>query len=635
MHGIGLSGMRAVRAKSIPPLALCALALILHSSFFPPHSSAQGVITTVAGNGRVLRGDGGPATAAALGEIWGVALDSAGNVFASDGSNNQVVKISPAGILTVVAGNGLQGFSGDGGPATSASLNRPRGLAVDASGNLYIADQDNNRIRRVSPSGVISTAAGNGEYGFSGDGGPAARASFRSPRGVALDAAGNLYIADLNSHRVRKIDPAGTIITVAGNGVAGFAGDGGQATAASLLGPWGVALDGSGNLYIAEAGGNRVRKVSPGAIISTVAGNGVEGFAGDGGQATRASLWSPRGMGVDGRGNLFIADIYNHRIRKVSPDGIISTVAGGNFGFSGDGGAAIGAAFHFPEAVAVDAAGQLYIADSGNGRVRKVGSDGTISTIAGVGLVNFSGDGGSATSASLSQPIGVAVDAAGNLYIADSSNHRIRRVSPTGIISTVAGTGVAGFSGDGGPALSALLNQPQGVAVDASGNVYFAGGQRVRKISSAGIISTVAGNGSYAFSGDGGPATNASFRDPQRLALDATGNLYIADTGNHRVRKIGPTGIINTVAGNGAPSFAGDGGAATNASLQQPLGIHVDAAGNLYIADFGNNRIRKVTSGGMISTIAGGGVLGVGGHQRRSSWSDGCGVRYGRELLHQ
>lgn len=539
--------------------AISGLVVVLLSSPFILNSHAQGVITTVAGNGRVLRGDGGPATAAVLGEIWGVAVDSAGNVFAADVSNNQVVKISPTGILTVVAGNGLQGFSGDGGPATSASLNRPRGLAVDGSGNLYIADQGSNRVRKVSPSGIISTVAGSGVFGFTGDGGPATSASFGTPSGVAVDAAGNLYIADGNNHRIRKVSPTGIITTVAGDGVARFAGDGGPATAASLFQPWDVALDGSGNLYIADA--------------------------------------------------------RNYRIRKVSPAGIISTVAGGSIGFSGDGGPATRASLNFPQGVAVDPTGQLYIADTNNGRIRKVSSDGTISTMAGVGLVNFSGDGGPATSASLSQPLSVAVDSAGNLYIADWFNHRIRKVSPTGIISTVAGTGVAGFSGDGGPAVSASLNEPQGVALDAAGNVYFADGadQRVRKISSLGVISTVAGNGRYAFSGDGGPATNASFRGPTRLAFDAAGNLFITDANNHRIRKVSPTGIISTVAGNGVEGFAGDGAPATSASLQDPRGVHVDAAGNLYIADFGNNRIRKVSSGGIITTVAGGGVSGDGG----------------------
>ena len=577
------------------------LAVLLHST----QLCAQ-VITTVAGSQWVFHG--GPATSAPLGSVWGVAVDAAGNVYASDQDNNLVVKISPSGILTVVAGNGVRGFSGDGGPATSASLYYPAGVAVDAAGNLYIADQYNHRIRKVSPSGIISTVAG--IYpggGFSGDGGPATSASLSLPTGVAVDAAGNLYIADLGNSRVRKVNTSGIITTAAGGGTGG---DGGPATSA-LLWPAGVAVDAAGNLYIADQYHNRIRKVSPSGIISTVAGNGTPGFSGDGGPATSASF-SAGGVAMDAAGNLYIADGGNNRIRRVDASGIITTVAGnGLYKFGGDGGPATTASLSNPCGVALDAAGNLYIADSGNKRIRKVSPSGIISTVAGNGTRGFSGDGGPATSASLYYPTGVAVDAAGNLYIADRGNDRIRRVNAAGIISTLAGNGTYGFSGDGGPATAASLRLPTGVAVDAAGNLYIADtyNGRVRKVTPSGTISTVAGGGAM-YPGDGGPATRASLDEPAGVVVDGAGNLYIAGPGtvgsnkNH-VHKVSSSGTISIVAGYGGHGCGGDGGPATVAGLYSPSGVAVDGAGNIYIADKNSNRIRRVDVSGMITSVAG------------------------------
>uniref|UniRef100_UPI001FE0E2EF NHL repeat-containing protein n=1 Tax=Spirosoma luteum TaxID=431553 RepID=UPI001FE0E2EF len=329
-------------------------------------------------------------------------------------------------------------------------------------------DYNNQRIRKVNTSGVISTVAGTGISGFSGDGGAATAASLSGPSGLAFDASGNFYIADGGNQRIRKVSTAGIISTVAGTGISGFSGDGGAATSASLYGPADMAYDASGNLYIADIGNRRVRKVNTSGIISTVAGNGFVGFSGDGGAATAAGLYFPTGVAYDASGNLYIADANNNRIRKVSPSGIISTVAGsgGSGFFLGDGGPATAASLVSPTSVAVDASGNLYIAELNNARIRKVSTSGIISTVAGNGSQGFSGDGGPATAASLVSPTSVAVDASGNLYIADFDNHRIRKVSTSGIISTVVGTGVAGFSGDGGPATGALLYRPSGVVVD-------------------------------------------------------------------------------------------------------------------------------------------------------------------------
>ncbi|MEV4869249.1 NHL repeat-containing protein [Streptomyces syringium] len=339
----------------------------------------------------------------------------------------------------------------------------------------------------AAPSGSsITTVAGSGTAGFGGDGGPAAAAGLHCPFGVALDGLGSLYIADYQNHRVRKVDPHGIITTVAGNGAKGYGGDGGPATAASLKDPAGVALDGKGNVYIADRSNQRVRRVGPDGVITTVAGDGTPGFGGDDGPATAASLNFPHAMAVDGAGVLYIADDYNHRVRKVGLDGVITTVAGdGADGFGGDGGPATAASLHFPHAVAFDDIGNLYIADRYNHRVRKVGPDGAITTVAGNGTIGFSGDGGPAVTTALNLPQCVVVDGVGNLYITDYGNERVRRVGTDGIITTVAGAGVKGYGGDGGPAPLALLDQPLGIAVEVTGELYIAdfGNHRVRKVS--------------------------------------------------------------------------------------------------------------------------------------------------------
>ena len=321
--------------------------------------------------------------------------------------------------------------------------------------------------------------------------------------------------------------------TVAGNGTAGFSGDSGQAASAELNQPSGVAIDASGNIYIADTNNNRVRKVSPGGVITTVTGAGGVGFS--------PALSQPSAVFVDGSGNLFIADPGNYQIREVSASGVITTVAGsGTFGFSGDGGPATASDLNQPQGVFVDASGNIFIADTASFRIRKVtASNGNISTVAGNGTQGYAGDGGLATSAELNNPTGVFVDSAGNIYIADSGNNRVRKVSTSGNITTIAGTGTAGYFGDNGLATSAFLYNPTGVAVDTSGNVFIAvsTSSRIRMISTSGIITTVAGNGNAGFSGDSGPATSASLSHPKAIALDPSGDLFIADTGNNRIRE--------------------------------------------------------------------------------------------------
>ena len=334
-----------------------------------------------------------------------------------------------APVIVTVAGNGGGGYSGDGGAATSAKIFYPYDVAVDSSGNIYISDNYNNRIRKVNTSGVISTVAGNGTWGYSGDGGAATSSEIISPRGVAVDSFGNIYIADSYNNRIRKVDTSGVISTVAGNVTGGYSGDGGAATSAELNSPSGIAVDSSGNIYFADSGNNRIRKVNSSGVISTVAGNGTQGYSGDGGAATSAELNYPAGVAVDSSGNIYIAT-WDSRIRKVNSSGVISTVAGnGTNGYSGDGGAANSAELYYPDGIAVDSSGNIYIADIYNNRIRKVNSSGVISTVAGNGTGGYSGDGGAATSAELYYPYGIAVDSSGNIYIADSYNQRIRKVS--------------------------------------------------------------------------------------------------------------------------------------------------------------------------------------------------------------
>jgi sugar lactone lactonase YvrE len=800
------------------------------------------------------------------------------------------------GIISTTAGTGVAGFSGDGGDATSAQLNFPYGIAVDGAGNQYVAEVGNHRVRKIDTSGVITTIAGTGVAGFSGDGGAATAAQLNTPTGVAVDAAGNIYIADMGNHRIRIIRTGGNVITTAaGTGTAGFSGDGGAATAAQLQFPFGVAVDGAGNLYIADTFNGRLRKVAAGSgTITTVAGNGTaEGYGGDGGKAIFAGLGLLKGAAADGAGNLYIAGFDTHRIRKVdAATGIISTVAGrGTAGSSGDGGLATTAELDIPAGIAVDKAGDLYIADMANAAIRKVdAANGVIHAVAGGGT-NNPGDNLAATSAALDEPDGVAIDAAGNLFIADARTQRVRKItasaapmsfvavpagsasgiqtvtvsnignaaltfsqiaasanfvvdgsttcstsvpltpgancvvgvrfSPTtsgtssgtltltdnagnvsgstqqvllqvqpltpglnwpalpdivygtplgpeqlnatstafgtpvpgtfvynppagtvlnpglqtltvkftpndtalfspvsarneivieqqvpdwnfstaalggspgtativytfqatatvgsvkvvtqgapnldftlasgttcttqtfsagstcalavrfsplapgprmgavevrdnagnvlfetllrgigqapqvtitsGVISTAAGTGTAGFSGDGGAATSAQLNLPYAVAVDAVGNLYIAdlNNARVRKVDAVtGVIATVAGNGAPGYSGDGGPATAAQLETPSSVAVDGAGNLYIADSSNSAIRRVdAATGIITTVAGTGVPGFSGDDGAATSAQLQFPFGVALDGIGNVFISDTFNQRIRVI-----------------------------------------
>ena len=495
----------------------------------------------------------------------------------------------------------------DGVPAVSTGLRGILALAVDNSGNVFFADlYGTARIRRISPSGIVSTIAGGGTDS-PGDNEAATSATLRGPVGLAVDGDGNLFVADNGDRRVRRIDTQWMITTIAGTGVSGFSGDGGAAVDAQLDGPSAVSVDGSGNVYLADNGNYRVRKVSLDGIISTIAGGG-KAFPGDGTLATGVSVCadslSLSALANDADGNLYIADCW---VQKVTPDGILHNIAGnGIYSLGGDGGPAAYAQFYGPSSVAVDAGGNLFIADTMNSRIRKVGVDGNIATIAGNGqFPGYSGDGGPASQAVLGSPTSLVLDGGGSLFFTDFNGHtgRIRKIAPDGTITTVAGGGTSTYSPDGTTALGGSVGAGAFI-FDGSGSLIFIEGTRVRKIQADGTIATIAGNASYGFSGDGGPASAATLSVGRALAMDRSNNLLVADFGNNRIRMITPDGIITTIAGNGSYGTAGnmgDGGLATNASLDLPQSLAVDDLGNILVSDQWG--LRRISTDGIIRTI--------------------------------
>ncbi|MCX5745017.1 MAG: hypothetical protein NT062_21230 [Proteobacteria bacterium] len=490
-------------------------------------------------------------------------------------------------MIPTVAGTGAIGFSGDGGPAIAATLDSPLGVAVDEAGALYIADSYNAVVRKVA-GGTISTIAGTTALGNTGDGGPATAARLTTPARIAI-AGGVLVVADADTQSVRRIDATGTITTIAGTGTGGYGGDGGPAIAAQLAAPQGVALDPMGGVYIADTQNFRVRRIDAAGAMSTVAGTGEFDDVGDGGVATAGSLLYPRGIAIDPvTETVYIADTDHHRIRKVAPDGTISTVAGnGMVGTGGDGGPATAAQVSSPIAVAIAANGELFIAEPT--RIRKVDAAGVITTLAtGLGFVS-----------------GIAAAGNGSAIFSDRDANVVQRVTAAGTITTIVGVGTAGFSGDGGDALLAELRSPDGVFVDGADLVIADTGNRcVRRVSSANTITTIAGDGSIVMggvTGDGGPAIAASLYP--YAAVVAGGELYIADGLDYRVRRV-TGGTISTIAGTGVEGARGDGGAGADARVGFAFDVAA-ANGAAYVVDNSTFRVRKIASTGAITTFAG------------------------------
>lgn len=606
---------------------------------------ANAQVTTIVG-GIANVGDGGLATNANV-QAFTMAVDGSGNFYFVDNDGQSIRKLTVStGIISRVAGNGTQGFSGDNGPAVDAQLNYPTGVAIAANNDIIIADNGNSRIRRVSAAtGIISTIAGNGSFLNPGDNGLAINAQFMAPFHITMDAAGNMFITDLPGQRVRKIDAVTNIITtVAGNGNFGTSGDGGLATNAQFAFPWGTAVDAAGNLFIVSLSDYRIRKVSASTgVISTIAGNEFDGgFNGDNILAINAKMY-PRGIAIDGSGNLYIAEEGNNRVRRIDKtSGIINTIAGSGptRGYSGDGGPASAAETNSPFSVVLDNGGNVHFFDYVNYRVRKV-AGGNISTIAGTGIYGFNGDNIPATSCQLRYPAGITFDKSDNLYIADGSGSgRIRKVTKntnlvttlstaiyarhlafhgesslyvagsariikidtsTGQETAIGGTGsYCSFNGDNIPATTALI-QAEGLAVDKTGNVYFSDLclNRIRKIdATTNLVTTIAGNGNAASSGDNGQASGAEVNDASVLVFDALDRLYFIEN-QIKVRRIDlSSGIITTVA----------------TGFSAASSLVVDSDFSIYVGD--GPVIKKIDPAGQITTVAGTGVFGYNGEDK-------------------
>jgi sugar lactone lactonase YvrE len=661
--------------------------------------TSAGVVTTFAGSGTGTYLDA-TGTNAGFNMPVGVSIDFIGNLYVADYGNNRIRKITSAGVVTTIAGNGATGCIDATG--TNAVFYNPRGVAVDFVGNMYVSDTNNDRIRKITSTGVVTTLAGSGAQSY-GDG-VGTNSGFNLANDIAVDLAGNVYLPDQGNHRIRRIETLGV-------GTSNFAGSGtatyldGIGINAGFNNSYGLlTMDSANNMYVADAANNRIRKITSAGVVTTLAGNGATGCIDATG--TNAVFYTPRGVAIDSSGNLYITDMYNHRIRKITSDGVVTTIAGSGAAISSDGigtnasfcypygivldsnsniyvtdyngqrirkitstgvvttiagstatyidATGTNAGFNGPRGLTIDSAGNLYVIDQGNQRIRKITSAGVVTTFAG-GSSGTTGTfvDGLGTNAGFNSPYGMTIDSLGNLYVADTTNFRIRKITPSQVVSsissiqaygitvdslgniyvgnssnriqqisapvavsTIAGSGTATYLD--GIGTNASFNRPSGVVVDSIGNIYVAEAlnHRIRKITSTGVVTTFAGSGTATYLD--GIGTNAGFNVPWGIAIDSTGNLYVGEQSNHRIRKITSTGVVTTLAGKGTATYVD--GIGTNAGFNGPAGVAVDSFGNVYVADYSNNRIRKITSAGVVTTLAG---------KNTATYVDGIGTNAG------
>ena len=558
-----------------------------------------GTLAVLAGIPSGIGSADGTGAAARFNTPNGVAADGAGNLFVADFDNHTIRKITPAGVVTTFAGTaGLPG-SADGTGA-AARFYAPGDVAVDGAGNVFVADWGNNTIRRITPAGAVTTFAGTAGLSGSADGTGAA-ARFAGPTGMAVDRSGNMFVADNLNHTIREITPAGVVTTFAGK--AGLSGSAdGTGAAARFNGPIGVTVDQAGNVFVADSQNRTIRKITPAGVVTTFAG--TAGSSGDAdGMGAAARFRVPSGLAADGSDNLFVGDDYNYTIRKITPAGVVTTFAG-TAGVSGNAdGTGAAARFKSPLGVTVDQAGNVFVADRSNYTIRKITPAGVVTTFAGAASWSGSAD-GTGAAASFFYPTGVAVDGWGNLFVSDNFNHTIRKITPAGVVTTFAGTAGSAGSADGTGAAARFLN-PSGVAVDGSGNLFVTDSynQTIRVITPTGVVTTLAGTVGSLGSADGTGAA-AKFHYPNAVAVDGAGNVFVADTGNNTIRKITPAGVVTTFAGTAGAQGSADGTGAV-ANFEFPTAVAVDGLDNVFVADSGNNTIRQITPAGVVTTLAG------------------------------
>ena len=510
-----------------------------------------------------------------------------------------VIVPSVTPLQCLLAGNVSEAGNADGTGA-AASFNSPTYTVNDSAGNVYVADSANNTIRKIKPSGVVTTFAGTaGARGSTN--GTGAEARFANPQSVAIDSAGNIYVADQGNNTIRKVTSTGVTTTFAGT--AGMAGSAdGKGAAASFRGPKGLTIDGEGNMYVADTNNSTIRKITPAGDVTTFAGtSGMAGSAN--GKGTAASFYYPVGVATDSADNVYVGEFGNTSIRKITPVGVVTTIAGSAPAPGSTDGAGAAAGFNAPQGLSTDSAGNMYVADTLNNIIRKVTPAGVTTTFAGKAGTSGSAD-GTGTAASFNSPKGLTTDSAGNAYVSDTLNNTIRKVTPAGEVTTFAGTaGTAGSTNGTGSAAS--FNRPNGLATDSAGNVYVSDtlNNTIRKITPAGDVTTFAGTAGAAGSANGTGAA-ASFNSPIGLAADSAGNVYVADTNNSTIRKITPAGEATTFAGT-AGAVGSANGTGTAASFNRPTGIATDSAGNVYVADTNNSTIRKITPAGVVTTVVG------------------------------